>query len=118
MSLLRRVGLETCAAKPAGSLSYGQQKLLSIVCCLAVTADLLLLDEPVAGIAPEMKEKILGIIRGLPAQGKSVILIEHDLDAVMRVCDRVIFMDAGKKVCEGTPEEVRRDPRVIEAYID
>jgi ABC-type branched-subunit amino acid transport system ATPase component len=116
--LLGEAGIAEKAGEPAENLSYGQQKLLSIVSCLAADADLLLLDEPVAGIAPEMREKILGIIRGLPAQGKSVILIEHDLDAVMTTCDRVIFMDAGRKVCEGTPEEVRNDPRVIEAYID
>ena len=79
---------------------------------------MLLLDEPVAGIAPEMKEKILGMIRDLPAKGKSVVLIEHDLDAVMQTCDRVVFMDAGAKVSEGTPQEVRNDPKVIEAYID
>jgi len=65
-----------------------------------------------------MIEKILGIIRELPAKGKSVILIEHNLDAVMQICDRVIFMDAGAKVSEGTPEEVRNDPKVIDAYID
>jgi ABC-type branched-subunit amino acid transport system ATPase component len=72
----------------------------------------------VAGIAPEMRDKILRIIRELPSKGKSVILIEHDIEAVTQVCDRVIFMDAGTKVSEGTPEEVRNDPRVIEAYID
>ena len=101
----------------AGALSYGQQKLLSLVCCLAPGAELLLLDEPMAGIAPEMIEHILAVIRDLPSQGKSVILIEHNLDAVMQVCDRVVFMDAGAKVSEGTPEEVRNDPRVIDAYL-
>jgi ABC-type branched-subunit amino acid transport system ATPase component len=65
-----------------------------------------------------MTERILGTIRGLPTKGKTVILIEHNLDAVMQVCDRVIFMDAGAKVSEGTPEEVRNDPNVIETYID
>jgi len=118
ISLLEEAGLAEKAHDPAEDLSYGQQKLLSLVYCLAAKGDLLLLDEPVAGIAPEMIEKILGIIRDLPNKGKSVILIEHNLDAVMQVCDRVIFMDAGAKVSEGTPEDVRNDPRVIEAYID
>jgi len=118
VQLLEAAELGDKADAPADNLSYGQQKLLSLVCCLAAKADLLLLDEPVAGIAPEMREKILGIIRGLPARGKSVILIEHDLDAVMQTCDRGVFMDAGAAVSEGTPQEVRSDPRVIEAYID
>lgn len=118
MSLLHHVGLEQKANDPAEALSYGQQKLLSIVCCLAADAQVLLLDEPVAGIAPEMIEKIVEVIQGLPKQGKSVMLIEHNLDAVMQVCSRVVFMDAGAKISEGTPQQVRDDPRVIEAYID
>ncbi|MBN2131475.1 MAG: ABC transporter ATP-binding protein [Sedimentisphaerales bacterium] len=118
LSLLQHVGLADKANDPADALSYGQQKLLSIVCCLAADAHVLLLDEPVAGIAPEMIEKILGVIQDLPKQGKSVMLIEHNLDAVMQVCGRVVFMDAGAKISEGTPQQVRDDPRVIEAYID
>jgi branched-chain amino acid transport system permease protein len=117
MALLEEVRLADKGESPAEALSYGQQKLLSLVCCLAAGADVLLLDEPVAGIAPEMTERILGLIRDLPSRGKSVILIEHDMDAVAQVCDRVIFMDAGRKVCEGTSDEVREDPRVIEAYL-
>lgn len=118
LSLLENVGLAAKANDPAEALSYGQQKLLSIVMCLAADANLLLLDEPVAGIAPEMREKILAIIKELPQQGKSAIVIEHDMEAIRDVCGRVIFMDVGKKVSEGTAEEVRNDPRVIEAYLE
>ena len=116
--MLEDVGLVDKLDDSASDLSYGQQKLLSLVCCLASGADILLLDEPIAGIAPVMIEKILSIIRDLPKQGKSVVIIEHNLEAVMQVCERVIFMDAGEKICEGTPQEVYNDPRVIETYLD
>jgi ABC-type branched-subunit amino acid transport system ATPase component len=98
-------------------LSYGQQKLLTIVCCLATGADLLLLDEPLAGISPALIDQILPLIVNLPNQGKSVLLIEHNMDVVMQVCDRLIFMDAGTIICEGLPETVRNDPRVMQAYL-
>ncbi len=118
IELLEYAGIADKAGTLAGELSYGQQKLLSIICCLAADAQLLLLDEPVAGLNPAMIEKILAIIEKLPEQGKSVILIEHNMDAVLQVCHRVIFMDAGKKVSEGTPQQVRNDSRVIKAYLD
>lgn len=101
----------------ANDLSYGQQKLLSILCCLAADSELLLLDEPIAGINPEMRNKILKIICELPSKGKSVIIIEHDIDFIKEISDKLIFMDDGKKVSEGSPEEVINDPKVIESYL-
>ncbi|MGB3512928.1 MAG: ABC transporter ATP-binding protein [Microcoleaceae cyanobacterium] len=115
--LLDEAGLADKAKVPANSLSYGQQKLLSLVCCLARNSPLLLLDEPVAGVAPHMVDKTLSIIHNLPNYSRSVIMIEHDMEAIDQVCHRLIFMDAGSKICEGTPQAVRHDSRVIEAYL-
>ncbi len=117
MGWLDLVGLSDKAGDLAEALSYGQQKLLTIVCCLAMGAELLMLDEPVAGIDPDMRERILGLLRQLKRRGKTVFLIEHDLDAVRTVCDSVIVLDEGRKIAEGTPDVVMRDPAVMEAYL-
>ncbi|KUG24875.1 branched-chain amino acid transport atp-binding protein livg [hydrocarbon metagenome] len=118
LELLEYSGIEEKKNDLAGNLSYGQQKLLSVMCCLAADPKLLLLDEPIAGVNPEMRNKILKIISDLPNEGKSVILIDHDMDFIRGICNRIIFMDAGKKISEGTPEEVLNDPRVMEAYLE
>jgi ABC-type branched-subunit amino acid transport system ATPase component len=117
IALLEDVNLIDKQHDLAEDLSYGQQKLLNIICCLATGADLLLLDEPLAGVSPATIDRIVPLLKSLPSQGKSILLIEHNLEVVMNLCDRVIFMDSGSLVCEGTPETVRKDPRVIEAYL-
>ena len=116
--LLAFMGIESKANDLVDDLSYGQQKMVSLACCLASEADVLLLDEPVAGINPETIEKILAVIKKLPEKGKAIVLIEHNIEAVMKVCDRVIFMDQGKKIAEGAPESVRNNPYVIKAYLE
>jgi len=118
VSLLEYVALQEKINDPAENLSYGQQKLLSLACCLATDAELLLLDEPVAGIHPEIIDKILNIIKELKEKGKTVVMIEHNLDAVARVSDRIVVMDEGRKVAEGKHDVIINDPRVLEAYLE
>lgn len=117
LELLASLGLAKERGETVRHLSYGQQKLVSIACCLARDARVLLLDEPVAGVAPRMRDQILDLIRDLPGRGKSVLLVEHDIDAVRRTCDRVIFLDSGRKVSEGSAEAVLADRRVLDSYL-
>jgi ABC-type branched-subunit amino acid transport system ATPase component len=117
MRWLRFVGLEEKAQEPAGELSYGQQKLLTLAVCLATEARVLLLDEPVAGVHPEMVEKIVGLLRQLREAGKLVVFIEHDMAAVRQAADHVIVMDDGKVFAQGKPGEVLERPEILEAYL-
>jgi ABC-type branched-subunit amino acid transport system ATPase component len=115
--LLYFVGLKDQAGELAGELSYGQQKLLTLACCLATEAKILLLDEPVAGVHPEMASKILGLLARLRDQGKLIVFIEHDIAAVRQIADQVIVMDEGKIIAQGNPAEVLERPEIIEAYV-
>jgi ABC-type branched-subunit amino acid transport system ATPase component len=117
VEILAEVGLADKANDFAGHLSYGQQKLLTLACVIATGADILLLDEPVAGVSPALMDSILILIKALACKGKTVILIEHNIYAVEKVADRVVFMDAGENVAEGSPHEVLSDERVLEAYL-
>ncbi|TAK99854.1 MAG: ABC transporter ATP-binding protein [Verrucomicrobia bacterium] len=114
---LRFVGLADQANELAGELSYGQQKLLTLACCLATDARILLLDEPVAGVHPQMVAQILRLLRELRDLGKLVIFIEHDLASVRQVADLVVVMDEGKIIAQGKPSEVLDRPEIIEAYV-
>jgi ABC-type branched-subunit amino acid transport system ATPase component len=114
---LRFVGLEAQAGVAAGELSYGEQKLLTLACCLATGSGILLLDEPVAGVHPEMIAKILDVLRELKAMGKLIVFIEHDIASVRQVADSVVVIDAGKVIAQGAPGDVLERPEILEAYV-
>ena len=114
---LEFVGLFNKKEHFAENLSYGQKKLLGLAITLATGADLLLLDEPTAGVYPETRKKILDLLVQLRNRGKTILFIEHDMKIVMDISDTVIVMNYGKKIAEGTPENVRNNQDVKDAYL-
>lgn len=117
LELLDEFGLAGLANEPAGNLSYGQKKLLEFAAVLMGEPRLVLLDEPTAGVNPVLVAQIEQRIRDLNARGLTFLLVEHNMNLVMRLCDPVIVLDHGTKLAEGRPDEVRNDPRVLDAYL-
>lgn len=109
--------IDHLAEEFAGNLSGGQRKLLELARALMVDPDMLLLDEPFAGVNPSLEEKLLDRIHALREQGYTFLLVEHDMDLIMKNCERVIVMHQGKLLAEGPPEDIKNNEQVIEAYL-
>ncbi|MFF3371599.1 ATP-binding cassette domain-containing protein [Streptomyces sp. NPDC002680] len=115
---VREFGLQDSLDRPVGDLSYGERRLLAIARSVAASPSVLLLDEPAAGLSDDETRELAQLVRRLAEDwGMGVLLVEHDVDMVMSVCDQVVVLDFGRRICAGTPEEVRRDPAVRAAYL-
>ena len=118
LDMLEVLGLAAYADHPATSLAYGQQRRLEIARALAGKPRLLLLDEPAAGLNPQESEELMRLIQDIRRRFQlTILLIEHDMKVVMGICERIAVLDYGLKIAEGTPVEIRANPKVIEAYL-
>jgi len=117
MQRLALVGLADKADQLAGNLSYGDQRRLEIARALASNPSLIFLDEPTAGMNPRETDEAMDLFRQVRDMGIAVVLIEHDMKVVMGVCDRIVVLNYGRKIAEGTADDIRTNPQVIEAYL-
>jgi branched-chain amino acid transport system permease protein len=114
---LQRIGMTALANEPAGNLALGQQRLMEIARALCTDPALLLLDEPAAGLRLKEKQALGAVLSQLRGEGMSLLLVEHDMDFVMTLTDRIVVVEFGTKLTEGSPEVVREDPAVRAAYL-
>jgi ABC-type branched-subunit amino acid transport system ATPase component len=117
IEILGRLGLVHKANDLAGGLSGGQQKLLSLGMLLMSDCNVLLLDEPAAGVSPVLIEQEIAFLRALRDEGRTIVLIEHNMELIANLCDRVYVLDAGEVIAEGTPAEIRRNEQVMRSYL-
>jgi ABC-type branched-subunit amino acid transport system ATPase component len=117
LQLLDLVSMKEFAHKKAMNLSYGQSKLVEIARILAADATLLLLDEPMAGLNPKMVKLMYGVLKELRSQGQTIVLIEHDMKTIHALCDKVVVLDQGSVISVGSPSAIKKDKKVIDAYI-
>jgi branched-chain amino acid transport system permease protein len=117
LTILKRVGLGDRPFELAGNLPLGNQRLLEVARALAADPILLMLDEPAAGLRKQEKRALADLLRSLRSEQMTILLVEHDMDFVMGLVDRIVVMNFGSKLCEGTPGEIRRDPSVQDAYL-
>jgi len=115
--ILEKIGLTKYENEYAKNLPYGAQRRLEIARALATEPVLLLLDEPAAGMNPQETIELVNLIQEIASEGQSILLIEHDMKLVMSLSERIFVMDYGKKIAQGTPEEIRNNPEVIKAYL-
>jgi branched-chain amino acid transport system ATP-binding protein len=115
--ILHFVGLEQRAGEQAGALPYGEQRLLGIALALAVKPTMLLLDEPVSGMNHSETARAIKLVEKISASGMTILLVEHDMQMVMQVCSRIVVLNYGRIIAEGTPVEIQNNPEVIRAYL-